>query len=436
MYALCRNTIPPSGTKSPRLCLVIAFLVIRPVQVVVSVVIINETDLVFIGLGITSMAPLVSVWPRTTTAVALFVDWALQFCVTGVLLAATDTYFRGPLGPLQQTDTVEERHLLGPGGLRECRWRFRDSLAIYCSVSAFDWAAAGPMFAIAAKSTATVPATFGAYRHQVVGGSAFVATRTPGIVIAVIVGEHGHFNWPARTRSEGSAFGGLTRADGKWVGAMKAIVDFLESVRKFQARGTVFKLHVDHHGFPHNFVDALRCVTKKLVHSVFDVGQSSETVDFPSEFGVADLRKSLVDSKLRVSVTAQVSPLFSGHLLEMPSPLPYVNRDGAAFESHPFCSSDFGVIRRVLNVGSEHSTSPSSCSVVVGVFYVNWVKQPTITAVGDESRRSTVRVLLFFWLVVVDGAESPKSAGDFLIKWLCTSSQLRSKRALGRIVRH
>jgi hypothetical protein len=97
------------------------------------------------------MTPLVSVWPRTTTAVALFVDWALQFCVTGVLLAATDTYLRGPLGPLQQTDTVKERHLLGPGGLCECRWRFWDSLALYCSVSAFDWAATGPMFAITAK---------------------------------------------------------------------------------------------------------------------------------------------------------------------------------------------------------------------------------------------------------------------------------------------
>jgi hypothetical protein len=382
------------------------------------------------------MAPFVSVWPRTTTAVALFVDRALQFCVTGVLLAATDTYLRGPLGPLQQTDTVEERHLLSPGCLRECRWRFRDSITLYCPVSTFDWAATGPMFAIAAKSAAAVPATFGAYRHQVVGGSAFVATRTPGIVMTVIVGEHGHFNWPARTRSEGSAFGGLTRADGKWIGAMKPIVDFLESVREFQARGAVSELYINHHSFPHNFVDALRCVTKELVHGVFDVGQSSETVDFPSEFGVADLRESLVDSKLRISVTAQVSPLFSGHLLEVASPLPYVDRDGAAFESHPFCPSDFGVIRRILDVWSEHSTCPSGCSVVVGVFYVDWVEQPTITAVGDESRRSTVGVLLFFWLVVVDGAESPKSAGDFLIKWLCTSSQLRSKRALGRIVRH
>ena len=108
MYALCRNTIPPSGTKSPRLCLVVVFLVIRPVQVVVSVVIVNETNLIFIGDGVTGVAPLVSVWPRTTTAVALFIDWALQFCVAGVLLVATDTYLRGPLSPLQQTDMVEE----------------------------------------------------------------------------------------------------------------------------------------------------------------------------------------------------------------------------------------------------------------------------------------------------------------------------------------
>jgi hypothetical protein len=108
MYAHCRNTIPPSGTKSPRLCLVVAFLIIHPVQVIVSVVVINETDLIFIGGGVTGVASFVSVWPRTTTLVAFFVDWALQFCVTGVLLVATDAYLWGPLSPLQQTDTVEE----------------------------------------------------------------------------------------------------------------------------------------------------------------------------------------------------------------------------------------------------------------------------------------------------------------------------------------
>jgi hypothetical protein len=200
------------------------------------------------------------------------------------------------------------------------------------------------MFAIAAKSAAAVLATFGTYRHQMVGGSAFVATRTPGTVMAVVVGEHRHFNWPAHTRREGSAFGGLTRADGKWIGAMKLIVNFLEGVCEFQARGAMFELHINHHSFPHNFVDVLCCVTKKLVHGVFDVRQSSETIDFPSEFGVADLCEGFVDSKLRVGVTAQISPLFSGHLLEVASPLPYVDRDGATFKSHPFGPSDFGVV--------------------------------------------------------------------------------------------
>jgi hypothetical protein len=344
MYAHCRNTIPPSGTKSPQLCLVVAFLVIRPVQVIVSIVIVNETDLIFVGGRVTGVAPFVSIWPRTTTAVALFVDWALQFCVTGVLLAATDTYLRGPLGSLQQTDTIEERHLLGPCGLCECRWRYRNGVTSYRSVSAFDWATTGPMFAIAAKSATAVFATFRTCRHQVAGGSTFVATRTPGTAMAVIVGEHGHFNWPMRTRREGSAFGGLTRADRKWVGTMKPIVNFLESICEFQARGAVFELHINHHCLPHDFVDALCCVTKEFIHGVFNVGQSSETIDFPSEFGVADLREGFVDSKLCVSVTAQIPPLFSGHLLEVVSPLPYVDRDGATFESHPFCPSDFGVI--------------------------------------------------------------------------------------------
>jgi hypothetical protein len=170
------------------------------------------------------------------------------------------------------------------------------------------------MFAIAAKSATAVLATFGTYRHQVVGGSAFVATRTPGTVMAVIVGEHGHFNWPAHMRREGSVFGGCTRADRKWIGAMKPIVNFLKSIRKFQARGTMPELHINHHSFPHNFVDALCCVMKELVHGVFNVRQSLEMIDFPSKFGVADFRKGLINSELRIGVTVQVPPLFSGHL--------------------------------------------------------------------------------------------------------------------------
>jgi hypothetical protein len=120
----------------------------------------------------------------------------------------------------------------------------------------------------------------------------------------------------------------------------------------------------------------------------------------------------------------------------MAGPFPYVDGNGPLFKSHSFSSSDLCVVRGVLNVWGKHSTRSSSCSVVVGVFYINWIKQPTITAVGDEPRRGTVRVLLFFWLVVVNGAKSPKSASDFLVKWLCVSSQLRSKRVLGHIVRH
>jgi hypothetical protein len=216
---------------------------------------------------------------------------------------------------------------------------------------------------------------------------------------------------------------------------MKPIVNFLESICEFQVRGAVFELHINHHCLPHDFVDALCCVMKEFIHGVFDVGQSSEAVDFPGELGVADLCEGFVDSEIRVGVTVQIPPLFSGHLLEVASPLPYVDRDGATFESHPFCPSDFGVIRRILDVWCKHSTRPSSCSIVVGVLYIDWIEQPTITAVRDEPMRGTVRVLLLFWLVIVDGAESPECTSDFLIKWLCASSQLRSKRVLGRIVR-
>jgi hypothetical protein len=99
----CHDTIPLPGTKSA-----IAVLVICPVQVVVSIVIVNKSDLVVVGDGITGVMPLVPVWPRATTMVAPFVNWALQFCVAGVLLVATDTYLGGPFSPLQQTDAVEE----------------------------------------------------------------------------------------------------------------------------------------------------------------------------------------------------------------------------------------------------------------------------------------------------------------------------------------
>jgi hypothetical protein len=69
-------------------------------------------------------------------------------------------------------------------------------------------------------------------------------------------------------------------------------------------------------------------------------------------------------------------------------------------------------------------------------FYVNRVEKPTIAAVGDETWRGTVRIFFLLRLVVINGAESPECAGNFLVKWLCTSSQLRSKGALRHIVRY
>jgi hypothetical protein len=124
------------------------------------------------------------------------------------------------------------------------------------------------------------------------------------MVMAVTVGEHGYFNWPARTRREGSTFGGRVRTDGKWIGAMKPIVNFLEGICEFQACGAVFELHINHHCLPHDFIDVLCCVTEEFVHGVFDVGQSSETVDFPSELGVSDFCQGLIDSELSISVAA------------------------------------------------------------------------------------------------------------------------------------
>jgi hypothetical protein len=117
------------------------FLVICPVQVVVSVVVVNETDLIFIEDGVTGVTPLVSIWPRTTTMFAPFVNWTLQFCVVGVLLVATVTYLGGPLSPLQQTDAVEERHLLSLCSLHKCQWCFRGVSTVYHSTGTLGWAA-------------------------------------------------------------------------------------------------------------------------------------------------------------------------------------------------------------------------------------------------------------------------------------------------------
>ena len=69
------------------------------------------------------------------------------------------------------------------------------------------------------------------------------------------------------------------------------------------------------------------------------------------------------------------------------------------------------------------------------IFNVEGIKMTTIVVVRDETGRGSVGVY-FHLLFIIDRGEQTESADKVFIKRLCSSSQLRSKRALGRIVRH
>ena len=68
------------------------------------------------------------------------------------------------------------------------------------------------------------------------------------------------------------------------------------------------------------------------------------------------------------------------------------------------------------------------------IFDIDRIKVATIVVIGDEPRWRCIWVFLHL-LVIVDGGEHAECADEVVIKRLCPLSQLRSKRALGHIVR-
>ena len=56
------DTIPLSSTKSPQLCLEIVLIVVHPVQIVVSIIIVDKTDLIISRMRVAHMMSFIPIW--------------------------------------------------------------------------------------------------------------------------------------------------------------------------------------------------------------------------------------------------------------------------------------------------------------------------------------------------------------------------------------
>ena len=94
----CRNTIPRSGAKTARLCLVLAV----PVQVVIAAVVLQVAVAGVGGDGVTFVPFYVSECPGSFAPVTPFVHGAVEAVVLWVVPSARVTDLGGPLHPVHQ----------------------------------------------------------------------------------------------------------------------------------------------------------------------------------------------------------------------------------------------------------------------------------------------------------------------------------------------
>ena len=96
------NTIPRSGAKSPRLCLVLAI----PVQVVVAVIPVFYRVVIVLrraaGVGVA-----VAECSSALAPGALFIEGAVEGRVVWLQLATQAADVGGPLGPVEEGDAIE-----------------------------------------------------------------------------------------------------------------------------------------------------------------------------------------------------------------------------------------------------------------------------------------------------------------------------------------
>ena len=97
------DTIPCSGAKTPRLCLILA----TPVEVVVTVIVLHVVIFLAFLRCITGMVVLVLIHTCSLALVTLLIKGALQSRVLGIDLAADVADFWSPLHTIKQFNMLQ-----------------------------------------------------------------------------------------------------------------------------------------------------------------------------------------------------------------------------------------------------------------------------------------------------------------------------------------
>jgi hypothetical protein len=107
---LCHNTTPRSGAKTPQLCLIVTIV---PIQVVISVVVApSQADFVVVLPGVTNVLIYIPICPVASTAVAVFVEGALQVVMFRVYYPASSAGVGVPLLAVEQCHPFQQGHLV------------------------------------------------------------------------------------------------------------------------------------------------------------------------------------------------------------------------------------------------------------------------------------------------------------------------------------
>ena len=345
----------------------------------------------------------------------ILVTGALHLPMTRLLFATLWANWRGPLGSVEQRDSVEEGHL---SHLIDFHAYFL--LYLYLNLGWFTVGASRLL--VLPIPTEGAPLLFPGFT-LVRLVSPFPTAETLDLA-RVTIHEDRHFYRSSSTRDEGCRF----RGGSHWrrEGPFQLILDQTIKVRVLDTVLGCDQVLLDNEILLGDLIEAMLRISAQLVECGVELQLPSEAVNFPNDTWVGHICNCLIDKELLRGSTLEFLPLGRGHLGVEPGLSTDVDGDGVLGVASPCSSSDIRIVGVILYVLGKDRAGFLVPFFIEGVWDMDGVEVSTVKFIENETVRC--RVGVFDHTFVVD------AANRVLLDWKRANSQLRRKRLAGGVV--
>ena len=340
---------------------------------------------------------------------AILVTGALHLPVTRLLLTTLGADRWGPLGAIEQCNSIEEGH---PTQILDLYSRLL--LHFYLHLN---------RFAVGASSLLVLPVPTKRALPRLLGFTLMclvppLSTAEAPDLARVTIHEDWHFCRSSGTWDERCRLGG--RVYGRREGPLQLILDQHVEVGVLDAVLGGDQILLDDEILLRDLVQTVLCISAQLVEGVLELHLSSEAIDLPDYAWVSHVCYCLVDEELLWSPALELPPPSCGHVGVESGLSTNVDRDGVLGVPSPRSSSNIRIVGVILYVLGEDGVGFLVPFPIEGVWDVDGVEVSTVKLIENEALRCRVGVLCH--TLVVDAANL------VFLDWKRAYSQLRRER--------